>query len=172
MSWEWKEDTFKGLIAIILGWGGAYLGKKTKLIYSHFRDLMQVNSKVTELETEFSILQDRQRGLMRTDPIPIYITNEKGEVTFVNAAWMEMTGFRDSEDVKGYGFMRCIPDEDVAKTKERGEMLRDHPSTFFGEVRFKNVQTGNLIITNCMRELVFNDKGCLVETIGRIYIKK
>lgn len=167
MAWDWSE-TFKGLIATALGWVGARSVKKAKPLYNDFLKFIKVSRKLQELEGTLSLVQSRQMAIFHIDKTPIFITNEKAELTYVNPAWEELTGMQH-EEAEGYGYVKVIhPEHRDEMEKQRKDMIQ-HPVTFFGEVAFKNLKTGKKINTICRTKLV-SQNGKVIETIGRLYV--
>ena len=75
----------------------------------------------------------------------------------------------EAKDAANFGYIRAIYPNDRASMAVEREDIINHPVPFYGQVRFKNVVTGAIIITMCRTELIYNENE-LVETIGRLYI--
>lgn len=176
MGWKWDtQTTFTALLIAGLGTCGGYIFKQIAPGYKSWKKFLKKLHRVEDLdlmETRLEILENTFVAWYDILEDPIYKTSPSGEVTYVNAAWLEMTGITDSKNAFGFGYMAAIPDEDFAKIERLHDLHQAHPSSFRGNVRFKNVQTGEIITTRCKAALVYDFKDNLIETIGRIYILK
>jgi PAS domain-containing protein len=170
MAWDWKEDSFKGAIGIVVAWAGAYTAKRFRPSIKYVKAWFKMKDSVTKLEYNHAILNNSFKALLQIDRHPIFIVNNKNEVVFVNAAWMEMTGMRDSKDALGFGWLQAIPEKDRDRILEQGERIQEHPSNFAGHVEFQNVQTGTPTNTWCRSVPVFDDENKFDSIIGRLYI--
>ncbi len=167
--WD-AETTFKTLIGLALAASAKYLFTKIKPGYIAIKKWLKVAEKVDELHKEAATLKSAQLAMHHINKDPIFLTNPKGEVTFVNAAWLNMTGIGDSRDAIGFGYLRAIPHEDLEYIKRQSDTLQEHPSPFSGKIRFKHIHTGDIYVTDCRSELIFNHEQKHVETIGRLYV--
>lgn len=165
MGWEVGADTFKGLILATLLFIGGYIRKKLRPTVKLIKRILDVSDRVDKMESEVMIVKGRQMALMYCDPKPMFLLNEKNEVKWVNPAWLELTGIASERDAMGFGYLRAIPEEDLEKMTEQSEVFKNHPGSFAGEVRFKNVKTGVVTNTFCRSEIV-NVNERLVETVG------
>lgn len=170
MSWDWVIDTAKGLIALIIAWAANYLRKQAKPIVLAVKKIGNIVKIVNTLESKQAILASEQLAFYHISKNPIYIIDNTGGVTYVNPAWVAMAGFRDDRDAHGYGYMRAVHPEDRDEIERQRALLEKKQSSFQGRVRFKNLQTTKTIIADCISELVYNDKGEVIKTIGTLYI--
>jgi hypothetical protein len=69
------------------------------------------------------------------------------------------------------GYLRAVHPDDREELERQRAMLEKVQSSFQGVVRFKNLQTGAIIYADCSSELVYDDKGKVVKTIGILYIR-
>lgn len=165
MPLDWAADLFKTLIGTAAVFSANWIRKKFKPTMKHLKRISEVSDRVDGLETKVMMIEGRQHALMYIDPRPIFVLNSKNEVKSVNPAWLEMTGMQTEKDALGFGYLRAIPEEDRDMMMEQAETFLEHPGAFSGEVKFKNVKTGTIIITYCRSEIVLN-KELVVETIG------
>ena len=170
MDFSWQEEVFKGAIGIVLAWGGIYVGKRIKPLFRYVKNWIRVKRIAEKLETDSSVQQNTLRALLNIDKHPIFITNNEAEVEWVNRAWLEMTGIGTMDDALGFGFLSAIPVEDRDIVLEQGERIKNHPSNFVGEVRFRNVKSGKIINTWCISEVVYDHEDNFVNIIGRLYV--
>lgn len=170
MKWEWAADTFKALIVIAATWLANYFRKKTIPFITAVGRIIKVSDRVDLLELELSIIGNRQMAVIHADPNPVFIVNEKTDLVYANPAWVAMTGFSDAKDAYGKGYLKAIPPEDREMVEKDGERFAEHPSSYEGEVTFRNIKTKLIIKTLCRSELVHDKDGKLVQTIGRLQI--
>lgn len=169
MAWDWS-DTFKGLIATVVGFVGSRSVKKMKPSYRQFIKFLAVAKKTDEIHVTTTVLKASLLALYNVDKDPIFILNPKGELTYCNPAWVELTGM-EANEAKGFGYSRAIhPDDKERMAKERDDII-NHPAPFFGRVKFKHMETGETIVVICRTELIYNGTE-LIETLGRLYILK
>lgn len=166
-----KED-LGWLGAALLGFwrGWKFVSKKLNPFIKEIKRVAGASDRVDKLESELDIVTKRQFALIYIDTRPIFIINKKGEVSHVNAAWLEMTEMQSERDALGFGYMQAIPEEDKEMMIDRSEMFLDHPGSFSGEVRFQKVRSRQIITTYCRSEII-KDNETLYETIGILSIK-
>jgi PAS domain S-box-containing protein len=162
MSWDWVIDTAKGLIAVGIAWLANYLRKQAHPMLQALKKLGNIVKIINTIEEKQSIISSEQLAFYHISKNPIFIIDNVGAITYVNPAWVEMAGFRDDRDAHGYRYLLAVHPEDRVEV-ERQKILQ-------GRVRFKNLQSGKIIITECMSELVYNNKGEVVKTIGILYV--
>jgi diguanylate cyclase (GGDEF)-like protein/PAS domain S-box-containing protein len=123
---------------------------------------------VTEQRQAEQALRESERlfrSLARSSPTGIYQQNARGECTYVNHRWQEITGFT-MQDALGHGWRRIVHPDDRARlgmehegpprpTAIRDEFRVIRPD---GEVRWVAVQTAPL----------FDDDGLFVGSVGTI----
>ena len=176
MQWKWDaQSTFTALLIAGLGTCGGYLVKQIMPIYKSFKNLFKRLKRIEDIEdieTRIEIIENTFIALYDISIDPMFKTNNNGEVTYVNVAWLDMTGITDSKNAYGFGYMAAIPEEDIAKISRLNEQYTSHPSTYIGNIRFKNVTTGSIIEANCKSTVIYDFKNNITETIGRIYILK
>ncbi len=169
MEWDWS-DTFKTAIIAALGWVGQRTVKKLKPAWVLLKKFINLAQTTDQISYTVSLLKNQQLALFHIDKDPIFITNLKGEVTYVNPAFLDLTGFENAEESYGFGYTSAIhPDSRAEHEKLRAELVL-HPSPYHGYIKLRNKKTGKVILTVCRTKLVYNLKNELVETIGRIYI--
>lgn len=171
MNLKLVEDLLKLGIAGICAWVGNYIRKNAVPFYKQVIILAKLAARVEIMERRIYIAESKQMVILYTSTDPSFITNTKGEVVFVNPAWLDMTGISTANDAYGFGYMQAIPIEDREALREQSEILVDHPGPFSGAVRFKNVRSGDIIDTLCRSEIV-RFEGIPVETVGRLYVIK
>lgn len=173
LDWILKHKEDLGWLgAALLGFwkGWKFVSKKINPFIKQFKRVAEVSGRVDEIERELDIVTQRQFALIYVDTRPIFILNKKGEVSHVNAAWLEMTEMQNERDALGFGYMQAIPEEDRDDMMGKSEMFTQHPGSFAGEIRFKKVKSKQIITTYCRSEVIKNDE-TLYETIGIISIK-
>ena len=119
---------------------------------------------------ESFILRAKQMALVYCAPDPIFISNSQGEVTFVNPAWLNMTGMPTASDAYGYGYIKVVHPINKKSIQDDGELLIKHPSSYENVVIFQHFKTKKAIHTICRSEPIRDEEGNLVETIGRLSI--
>lgn len=168
MDWQERFETaFVGVLGLI----GLWLVKKSKPLYNMAKRVYGLMQELDILKKDVGIVKDRQLKVLYTSSHPVFIVNPKGEVIFVNPAWLEMTGIRTEKDAFGFGFLKVIPEKNREAMIEQNELLSKHPSAFEGEVEFQNLITDEIILTICRSEPVFYN-GEHIETIGILTIIK
>lgn len=161
-------DIAKVAIIGVGGWAANIVRKKAWPFIKSLVKFGNVVERQDNLEKQFKIKQSRNRAILHIDKHPIFITDNKGEVTYVNPAWVEMTGM-DERDALGKGYLQAIPDEDIDSMEAKSERMIKHPSSLYDEVVFIHVRTKQIIKTMCRSEPVYQDESHK-ETIGRLYI--
>ena len=166
---EWKEKGLEAIFAAAIAFVGAIFVKKAKPAWNELRRLTRLTDNVDELNRNVGINDALVRSILHTASDAIFISNTKGEVIFVNMAYLQLTGMRTQKDAYGFGFLQVIPEDDREDILEQGERLAKHPSSFEDIVRFEHFITKEIITTLCRSEPLFY-KGELVETLGRLTI--
>lgn len=126
--------------------------------------------RIKELNTQIFIANAMQMSFAYCAPDAIFVNNEKGEVTFVNPAWLALTGMPTTKDAYGFGYYRVIHKESIDFVKENTKSLIEHPGSFDNEIIFQHYHTKAKITTQCRSEPIFDDMGKLIQTIGRISV--
>lgn len=170
MKWDWAVDTFKALLAAAAMWIANWLRKNAIPYMKELQRYKTLLDRVERLEIELSIEKSKGMAGLYVDPAPVFITNMKGEVIFVNPAWLEMTGLPSEKDAIGFGFMKVIPQEDREALEYQAELLMQHPGTWVGTVRFKHWKSKQIINTTCVTEVVHDRDGRFIETVGKLKI--
>lgn len=169
MGWDWAIDTFKGLIAVGVAWLASYLRKQAKPIFLAIKKLSNIVKILQKIEYEQAVLGSKFTALIHISRNPIYIINTSGGITYVNQAWVDLTGFKDDKDAYGFGYLRAVHPDDRAEIEKQRQMIEQHDSSFNGVVRFKNLKTDEIIICDCVSQPFTDEKGKTVGTIGTLY---
>lgn len=183
-----EEITFSSVGKAVWGLAGTlialYCNKNSRDFTKYFKNLfkrgsyisiLQANVKenakrIDELNTLIYIANAEHMALCYCAPDAIFITNEKGEVIFVNPAWLLMTGIPTTKDAYGLGYLRVIHKENIDFVKESTISLIEHPGSFDNYIIFQHYHTKAKITTLCRSEPIFDDKGVLRKTIGRVSV--
>lgn len=194
MDWQalkkelWESVTFSSVTKAM--WGGAgtliaiygktkgkELIKKTKSFFHTGGDILslqdnikQNSKKIADLENDIYIANAKQMALVYCAPDAVFVNNNKGEVIFVNPAWLDLTGMPTAKDAYVYGYMRVIHKENIDWVKENNKSLAEHPSSFDNYIIFQHYKTRAKITTLCRSEPIFDNKGVVQETIGRLTV--
>lgn len=168
---DWREKGIEAIYLGVIAFLGSAFVKRFKPSLKGAKRMYGVIDEVDVLKKEVGVLKDLIQKILYTAPDPIFKVNNKGEVIFVNPAWLQMTGVRTEKDAFGFGFMKAIPEDDRDAMVDQSEMLTKHPSAFEGEIRFQHLVTDDIILTICRSEPVFYN-GEHIETIGRLTIIK
>lgn len=168
---EWKEKATDILFVGVSGLVGGWIVKKFWPSVKNAKRMYGLLTELDWLKKEVVVMKERQFKILYTAPDPIFICNPKGEVTFVNPAWLQMTGIRTEKDALGFGFMKAIPEEDRDNLLEESERLVEHPGSYEGIVRFQHIGTTDIVTTMCRSEPYYYN-GEHIETIGRLSILK
>jgi PAS domain S-box-containing protein len=162
-----------------------FIGKKnggelTKSVKGFFKNSTHISTlqasvkdntkRIEELNTQIYIANAVQMALAYCAPDAIFVNNEKGEVIFVNPAWLSMTGMPTAKDAYGFGYLRVIHKESLDFVKENTKSLIEHPGSFDNYIIFQHYHTRAKITTLCRSEPIFDDKGVLQKTIGRLTV--
>lgn len=131
-----------------------------------------IKDKINKIAYDLELMNVRYDATLYIDSNPIFINDKLGNVIFVNAAWLEMTGFNNPKDAMGFGWMKALPEEEAERLQIINETLTKHPSSFMGEIIFKNIKTQEIIKTNCRTTLIRDSKDNIVSTIGTLEILK
>ena len=104
------------------------------------------------------------------DAQPIFKTDINGGVTFVNAAWLEMVGCEDADQVMGMSYLIAVPDGDKDFVEKTSERFAKSPAPYHGDFIYKHIKTGELIKTNVRTQLIRDNNGKFVGTLGTVKI--
>lgn len=180
---EWKElqghiyTVIEGAVVVFVVWGGRVAGSKIKPTYKALKELMDldewkkgIETRVIKSENDYKRIDGFQKAFVNINKFPMFITNGKGELIFVNNEWMNQIGCRNMNEVLVKGYLQAIPPEDIEGMEEWTERLLDHPSesTSVSKVRFKHMQTGEIINMVCITYPILNNDGSLYATVGRL----
>lgn len=167
MQWDWKIDSFKILMAGLIGWGGKEVAKRFLPVVNVVKRVY----KIEELEQESAITKSKLMAILHISTDPMFISNPKGELIYVNPSWSEMTGI-DSNDAHGLWFSVAVHPDSEIEMKKRGDMSVLHTSPYFGLISYKHADTGKIIKTYCRSELVHDKEDKHIETVARLSIIK
>ena len=117
-----------------------------------------------------SVYSSEREAALYIDPQPMFKTDNKGGVTFVNAAWLEMIGCDDENEVMGYSYLIAVPEESRDLVEKTSERFVRSPAPFHGDFTYKHLKTGELIKTNVRTQLIRDGKGTFVGTLGNVKI--
>lgn len=182
MEWEiWQGRIivlFKGAIVFVLGYIGKESIKKVKPSFIYFRELFKGSEKILAVQNQIVlntedvyILKGMITSYMRLEKNPMFITDAKGDLESVNDSWLEVMGFRDSDDALGKGYLQAIPtNEEVLRVEGISERLIKHPSPYSVKVDFINVTTRKRFSALCKSDPVYTKERKLFLTVGILYI--
>jgi len=164
---EWKEKGIETIFGGVILFLGSFFVKRARPFWKELKRMSLLTDKVDALAKQADIAEKRLRAVLYTSSEPSFICNEKGEIIFVNPAWLRMTGMRTEKDAFGFGYLAVIPDEDIEMMVRENERFLKHPFSFEDEVRYLHFVTKKIIITRVRSEPVMYG-GILFETIGTI----
>lgn len=169
---DWKaqiaEKTLIGTLALF----GAWIVKRSRPAWKWAVALSDIATRVDKLELELSIERSSRLAALKATTDPVYIIDKEGNLTFVNPAFLAMTGLATMEDAMGRSYMQAIHEDDVENVKYLSDELVKHPSSIEKKVRWRNIKDGVVHHTICRSELVRDKNGVLIERIGIISIIK
>jgi len=154
-----------------------YARKKAIPFFKFVKKCIGIIEKLEKLENKNAISESNFRAFMNILKTPIFITNLKGEVTYVNRAWLRFTGLQFSDSM-GFSYLSVIPlavstdDKYQEKIEKLINRLILHPSSWEGEIIFQPKGTAELIKTICRTELIYDENKEQVETIWSLDIIK
>lgn len=114
-----------------------------------------------------SIYTSERISTLYIDDSPIYKTDCFANVTFVNAAWLDMVGCTNANEMMGKGYYRAIPKNQLEDIIHEQENIKGGPLPYFGKFIFQHLVTKQLIETT-VRSQVINDNVGPVGVIGTI----
>ncbi len=167
---EWKE---KGLEAIYLGaiaFVGSIFLKKSKPVWKELKRMSTITERMDLLTRKVAILESAKLAEYDTSPIPTFIVNTDGELTYANPALGDLLGFSTLDDVHSKGWMRAVPDDNIETVEKITKRLVEHPSSYECNLKLWHIKTKEFIYTKLRIELVTDDKNEIVETIGKLQI--
>jgi len=168
MAWDIAVDGFKAAIAGVLTAVGIWLRKNFIPTVKALKKFSALLDRVQLMENRLRKLELLHDALNDIDKHPIFKTNSKGEVIYVNAAWCDMTGLQ-ARDALNLGYMAVIAEENIGLVERENERLVKHPGSFSGKIIFRHATKGYLINTWCRSEVLRMEENG-IETIGRLYI--
>src|SRR5690349_260940 len=124
-GWGWSE-TFKTLIAAVTGGAVFKHYKKVVPIWKYAQKVVKAVDQIDDAHRDIQIIKNTIRAAFHTDKNPVFILNSKGAVIYVNPAWLEMTGFIDTKDAYGFGYMMAIPLEDQPTMERYSRTLNEN----------------------------------------------
>ena len=164
---EWKEKGIETIFGGVILFLGSFFVKRARPFWKELKRMSLLTDKVDALTKQAEIQDMRLRAVLYTRKEPVFICNDRGEVTFVNPPFLELTGLRTEKDAFGFGYLAVIPDEDIEMMVRENERFLKHPFSFEDEVRYLHFVTKKIIITRVRSEPVMYG-GILFETIGTI----
>ena len=168
----WLQEGIKAGIISIVTAAVIYFWKNARQLYKKAQKIIDSADKLDLLEMEVGVLKSKQMADFHTDVTPVFINNTKGELIYANRAWADLLGWKSVKDAYGKGYLKAVPPQDIEEMERQSQRLVDHPSSFDGEVRLMHRITKEYIYAICRTELIHDNKGNLVETIGRLYVIK
>jgi PAS domain S-box-containing protein len=102
--------------------------------------LAGISIDVTEERSAMAALrasEERFRTLSETVPAFIFITNDKGEITYTNGAFQNYTGMSDAE-LSGMGWARAIHRDDRSIPQAAWDEAAASNKAYAAEYRFRN----------------------------------
>lgn len=195
---DWKDKGFEAIYVGGLSLIGGWFLKKYKPLSNQILKLYKISERVDELEkrqdiadrdtnirvdlfsNKFDRLESRVdvrentiKALLDLDDMATFILDNKGDLIYVNEAWLEITGLPNAEAAYGFGYMSVIPDEDKANVILDHENQLKHPSTRYRDtIRFQKYKTKIITEYFCKSIPIFDYKNVLHNIIGRVYIIK
>lgn len=167
---EWNAEIWKELIAVSIGGCVVYFKKD---ILPFFKKLYgkTLRNRIEDLVLRMDISENLFYALLEIDDRAIFLSDEKMEVTYVNQAWLDLTGMPSVESAKGSGYMAVIPKADKELMEKMNESHKKHQATRFdGNIRFQKYKTNTIMEYYCKSLPITDYKNNVKKTIGRIYI--
>ena len=126
--------------------------------------------RVDKLEAEIYIVRSEQMADIHTSIQPTFKVNAKGELEYVNPAWVNLMEYSDPENAYGLRFMDVIHPDDYERVKAIHRDTVAHPSGFNDSIKFRTKKTKKTIDTTCICELIHDKDNALVGIIGRLHV--
>ncbi len=172
MAFEWKDDFWKPVLAAAIGWLSTKGAKKVVPFAKDVWKLKDVQKELDSLKKRMHLREEEMSALLHIMKMPMFINNEKMELIWVNAAWLELTGFRDPEDAYGVGYLRAVPERYHKQYAEIAEQMKRHPFTFTGTVIMRNIENPEKEIPCfCRTRDISDESGNLVKILGILIIQ-
>jgi len=160
---EWKEKLIEtslvGILALVGSWFVKVFKKRiwpSIYMLSDVKDIATLRQRISEYDAFIEI--------HRT---PIYYTDEIGQVTYVNTAYVELTGFTNAEDAHGLGYMRAVSDSDEKDIVKLNENYHKKPSNLSGTVTMVNIINGTEYFCRYRNHVIRNkETGKFIKGIG------
>jgi PAS domain S-box-containing protein len=108
--------------------------------------------------------EERFRTLSETVPAFIFITNDKGEITYTNSAFQNYTGMSSAE-LSGMGWGRALHKDDRSVPQAAWDEAASSNKPFAAEYRFRN-RDGEYRWFMCRATAVRNAQGIVTQWIG------
>ncbi len=118
-SFQTYSDTLKSWVGLI----GVLFSLVIAIIISSFQSITRKATDLAEIKTK-EILEKEEiwKTLTNSAPVGIFMTNELGEVHFVNQKWCKITG-NLSENILGHNWIESVHSEDVFQVATQWEEL-------------------------------------------------
>jgi len=174
MEVDWVIAGFKtGIIAL----SGVVANHYRKPFYNWAKsqinlsdEYLKVKERLTALESEVYIIKSEQMSDIHTSMEPTFKVNTKGELIYVNPAWVNLFEYSDPENAYGLRFMDIIHPDDYDRVKAIHRDTIVSPSGFNDTVKFRTKKTKTTIYTTCITELIHGKNNVVVGIIGRLHV--
>jgi PAS domain-containing protein len=130
----------------------------------------KIKLRLDKIEAEIYIIRSEQMADIHTSMQPTFKVNTKGELEYVNPAWVNLMEYNDPENAYGLRFMDVIHPEDYERVKAIHRDTVDHPSGFNDTIKFRTKKTKRTVNTICVCELIHDKDNALVAIIGRLHV--
>ena len=106
-----------------------------------------IDERQQEIKKTGELVKGRQTAIYYLNPSPMFITNKKGNLEYVNKAWKDLFSINEDEEVFGLGWLnKIIPEDQIKMAEETHIRMMKNPSPYSGEMVFKNAKDSNIMI--------------------------
>lgn len=152
-KWKKEWDNFSSNITSITS--------KVDTLYSDFDALKaefkpnhgsSLRDAIDRIDRRLHFLDQQTRVLLADDTRPIFISDSKGEYIWCNKAYLHLTG-RTMEDVLGYGWKNCIPNNERANVIAEWQAALSEKRDFRLRYSFER-PNGELVAIECQANTI------------------
>lgn len=133
-----------------------------------FNSGSSMKDAVIKMADNLAVYMSEREAELYIDPKPIFKTDKTGALVFVNAAWLELVGCNDEDEVIGFGYMVAIPENDKDMVEKQNVRFSKSPAPFHGEFTYQHMKSKEPIKTIMRTQLIKNRNNEYIGAIGTV----
>ena len=132
--------------------------------------IYRIEGKVNVFSERQITMFNRQKSLINIQKDPMFITDCKGMLVYVNPAWLNFFGVDNEETVYQMGWVQLIPPENRKDVIDAHWLMIKNPSPVSMEITILHAKTKKPLTVFCRTDVYLNEKKELIEIIGYLDI--